>query len=53
MSRTHRALAVLALGVGLVAATTATAAWATPATGTQDHTDQRKALYQSELERNL
>jgi hypothetical protein len=51
MSRTHRAVAVLALGLGLVTATTA--AWAIPPTGTQDHTDQRKALYQSELERNL
>jgi hypothetical protein len=47
MHRTHKALATLALGLALVAATTATAA-ATP-----DQSAQRKALYQSELERNL
>jgi gas vesicle protein len=52
MRRTHRALATLALGLALVGATTAVAA-AAPPTGTQDQTDQRKALYQSELERNL
>ena len=48
MRRTHQALATLAL----VGATTVVAA-AAPPTGTQDQTDQRKALYQSELERNL
>jgi hypothetical protein len=52
MRRTHRALATLALGVALVGATTA-AATAMPPTGTRDQTDQRKALYQSELERTL
>jgi hypothetical protein len=51
MRRTHRALATLALGLALATATTAT--WATPPTGTTDQADQRKALYQSELERNL
>jgi hypothetical protein len=51
MRRTHRALAALALGLALVSATTA--AWATPPTETSDQADQRKALYQSELERNL
>jgi hypothetical protein len=53
MRRTHKALATLALGLALVGATTA--AWATPPTGTPDQADQvaRKALYQSELERNL
>jgi hypothetical protein len=51
MRRTHKALATLALGLALATATTA--AWATPPTGTQDQTDQRKALYQSELQRNL
>jgi hypothetical protein len=49
--RTYKALATLALGLALVGATTAAAA-AVP-TGTQDLADQRKALYQSELERNL
>jgi hypothetical protein len=53
MRRTHRALAALALGLALVGATTVVAAAATPPKGTQDLTDQRKALYQSELERNL
>jgi hypothetical protein len=48
MRRTHQALATLAL----VGATTAVAAAAQPA-GTQDQAAQRKALYQSELERNL
>jgi hypothetical protein len=49
MRPTHKALATLTLTLGLtlVGATTATAA-ATP-----DQADQRKALYQSELERNL
>jgi hypothetical protein len=51
--RTHRALAALALGLALVGATTMVAAAAIPPKGTQDLTDQRKALYQSELERNL
>jgi hypothetical protein len=51
MRRTHKALATLALGLALVTATTAAAA-ASP-TGTPDQADQRKALYQSELERNL
>ena len=48
MRRTHQALATLAL----VGATTAVAAAAQPA-GTQDQAAQRKALYQSELERTL
>jgi len=52
MRRTHKALATLALGLALVGATTTAAAAAAP-TGTADHADQRKALYQSELERNL
>ena len=52
MRRTHKALATLALGLALVGATTATAA-ATPPTATPDQSAQRKALYQSELERNL
>ena len=52
MRRTHKALATLALGLALATATTAAAA-AAPPTGTQDQADQRKALYQSELERNL
>jgi hypothetical protein len=47
MRRTHKALATLALGLALVSATTATAA------ETPDQSAQRKALYQSELERNL
>jgi hypothetical protein len=51
MRRIHKALATLALGLALVTATTAAAA-ASP-TGTPDQADQRKALYQSELERNL
>jgi hypothetical protein len=53
MRRIRKALATLALGLALVGATTA--AWATPPTGTPDQADQvaRKALYQSELERNL
>jgi hypothetical protein len=52
MRPTHKALATLALGLALVGATTA-AAVATLPTGTGDQADQRKALYQSELERNL
>jgi hypothetical protein len=52
MRRTHKALATLALGLALVGATIAAAA-ATPPTGTLDQADQRRALYQSELERNL
>jgi C4-dicarboxylate-specific signal transduction histidine kinase len=52
MRRTYRALAMLALGLALVGVTTA-AATAMPPTGTQDQADQRKALYQSELERTL
>jgi hypothetical protein len=51
MSRTRQAVAVLALA--LAGTTTAVAAAATPPTATHDQTDQRKALYQSELERNL
>jgi hypothetical protein len=50
MRRTHKALATLALGLALVTATTAAAA---SPTGTPDQADQRKALYQSELEGNL
>jgi hypothetical protein len=53
MRRTHRALATLALGLALISATTAVAAAATSPTGTQDLTDQRKALYQSELDTTL
>ena len=52
MYRTHRALASLAIGLALVGATTALAA-ADPASRTQEQTDQGKALYQSELQRNL
>jgi hypothetical protein len=55
MRRTRRALASLALGLALATATTAAAA-AMPPTETQDPHDrlaQHKALYQSELERNL
>jgi len=52
MRQIHRALATLALGLVLVGATTAVVAAAQPA-GTQDQAHQRKALYQSELERNL
>jgi hypothetical protein len=47
----RKALATLALGLALVGATTTSGA--APPTGTQDQTDQRKALYQSELERTL
>ena len=53
MRRTHQALATLALGLALVGATTAVAVAAMPPAGTQDQADQRKALYQAELERNL
>ena len=54
MRRTHRALAMLTLGLALVTATTAAAA-ASPPTTPQDRTDQlaRRALYQSELDQNL
>src|SRR5215218_1869361 len=53
MRRTHKALVTLALGLALATATTAAAA-AMPSTGTEDPPDQaaRKALYQSELQRN-
>jgi hypothetical protein len=53
MSRTRQALAVLALGLALAGTTTAAVAAPTPPTATHDQTDQRRALYQSELERNL
>src|SRR4029450_7206543 len=53
MRRTHRALATLALGLALISATTAVAAAATSPTGTQGQADQRKALYQSELDTTL
>ena len=54
MRRTGKALATLALGLALATATTAAAA-APPSTGTEDPPNQaaRKAMYQSELERNL
>ena len=55
MRRTHRALAMLTLGLALVTATTAAAAATTP-TALQHRTDrlaQRQALYQSELDQNL
>jgi hypothetical protein len=52
MRRTHKALATLALGLALATVTTAAAA-AAPPTGTPDQADARKALYQSELDRNL
>ena len=45
MRRTHRTLAMLALGLALVGGTTAAAA------ATQS--DERRALYESELEQNL
>ena len=53
MRRTHRALAMLTLGLALVTATTAAAA--TPPTASQHRTDQlaRRGLYQSELDQNL
>lgn len=53
MRRTHRALAMLTLGLALVTATTAAAA--SPSTAPQDRTDQlaRRAMYQSELDQNL
>jgi hypothetical protein len=51
MRPTRKALATLALGLAMATATTA--AGATTHTGTQDQTDQRKALYQSELERTF
>ena len=40
MSQTHRALAMLALSLALVAATTAVAAAATPPTGIEDQHDR-------------
>jgi hypothetical protein len=55
MRRTHRALAMLTLGLALVTATTAAAA-ATPPTAPQHRADQlaqRQALYRSELDQNL
>jgi hypothetical protein len=55
MRRTHRALAMLTLGLALVTTTTAAAAATTP-TAPQHRTDplaQRQALYQSELDQNL
>jgi hypothetical protein len=52
MRPTRKALATLALGLALAGVTTAAAA-ADPPTATQDQADQRKALYQSELEHNL
>jgi hypothetical protein len=54
MSRPLRLLAVLALGVALATATTAVAAAAQPSQPTtEDLDEQRKGLYQSELEHNL
>ena len=59
MRRTHRALAMLTLGLALVTTTTAAAATppaATPPTAFQHRTDRlapRQALYQSELDQNL
>ena len=47
MSRTHRTLTVLALSLALATATSAVAGAA------EDLNAQRKALYQSQLERNL
>jgi hypothetical protein len=47
MSRTHRALTVLALSLALATATSAVAGAA------EDLNAQRKALYQSQLEQNL
>jgi hypothetical protein len=47
MSRTYRALTVLALSAALATGTTAVAVAA------EDVNDQRKALYQSQLEQNL
>jgi hypothetical protein len=47
MSRTHRALTVLALSLALATATSAVAVAA------EDLNAQRKALYQSQLEQNL
>jgi hypothetical protein len=53
MSRTHRALVMLALCLALATATTAVAAAAIPPTETQDQADQRTALSQSQRERTL
>ncbi|HEX3213094.1 MAG TPA: hypothetical protein VH016_11040 [Actinomycetota bacterium] len=50
MTRTNRALTVLALSLALAAGTTAVAL---AAPTTEDLNGQRKALYQSELEHNL
>jgi hypothetical protein len=51
MNRTRRALATLTLGLALAAATTI--AWAAPSSEAGSQADQRRALYQSELARNL
>jgi|RhiMethySRZTD1v2_1073278.scaffolds.fasta_scaffold185174_2 ABC-type phosphate/phosphonate transport system substrate-binding protein len=61
MSRTHRALAVLALSVALATGTTAVAVAAPPTPSAPSATKvqaaaqltQRKALYESELQQNL
>jgi hypothetical protein len=53
MRRTHKALATLALGLALIAATGAVAAAATPPTRTPDQANLRKALSQSQMERTL
>jgi hypothetical protein len=53
MRRTHQALATLALALALTTTATTTAAAAAPPTGTPDQAAARKALYQSELDRNL
>jgi hypothetical protein len=50
MSRTNRALTMLALSAALAIGTTTVAVAAQP---TQDLNEQRKALYQAELEQNL
>ena len=51
MNRTRKAVATLTLGLALAAVTTT--AWATPPDGAGSPADQRKALYQSELQQNL
>jgi hypothetical protein len=53
MRRTHQALATLALALALTTTATTTAAAAAPPTGTPDQAAARKALYHSELDRNL
>jgi hypothetical protein len=53
MSRAHKALATLALGLALAGGTTAVAAAATSPTAIQDQADQQKALYQSQLDTTL